>query len=102
MARKIIESAASTSYGQDLQKIGKTRVKFSDNLEIQQIMRACVDMADSNLSNITQTLGMISPTGAALPLQSLYREVCDFAFNLTSTGSASYTRSIELACDRLD
>ena len=58
-----------------------------------EILTAAIALADDQFKNITQTLGMVDPYGNALPLQSAYRAVTDYAFKKVLTGAQSYQQA---------
>lgn len=76
-------------------------VPFAENQSIQQVVSAAVDLADENLKNITQTLGVIQQNGEFSPLTDYYRKACDEAFMQVSTGVLDYNTAIRRACSTL-
>lgn len=76
-------------------------IPFEENFVLQQIVRAAVELAQEDFTNLTQTLGMVDPYGNALPLQDAYRSACDFAFKQVSTGAADYNTAVRRAVKNL-
>lgn len=56
----------------------------------EEILKAAINVAQEDFTNITQTLGMVDPFGNALPLQQAYRSMTDYAFKKVLTGAQSY------------
>ena len=100
--RRLLTQAAETGYRYDLSQFPQVQaVPFAQNDAIQQIVSAAVKLAQEDLTNFTQTLGMVDPFGRALPLQQAYRSSMDFAFQQVSTGAADYNTAIRRACRNL-
>ena len=79
--RKILTQSAEAGYNYDIRSLPRVQaLPFWKNEAVQQIVSAAVALAQDDLSNITQTLGMVDPYGQALPLQDAYRKCMDFAF----------------------
>lgn len=96
--RRLLTQSAETGYNFDLKNLPQVQaVPFEENAALQQIVSAAVELAQDNLTNITQTLGMVDPYGKALPLQDAYRNCMDFAFKQVSTGAADYNTAIRQA-----
>jgi len=93
--RRLLTQAAETGYRYDLSQFPQVQaVPFAQN-------DAVVKLAQEDLTNFTQTLGMVDPFGRALPLQQAYRSSMDFAFQQVSTGAADYNTAIRRACQNL-
>lgn len=100
--RRIMYQSAQSGYNLDVSRFPTVQaVPFSQNPVLQQIVSAAVELADSNFTNLTQTIGMVDPYGNALPLQDAYRACTDFAFKQVITGAASYTEAIRQATENL-
>lgn len=100
--RKLLTQSAEAGYNYDVRSLPQVQaLPFGKNEAVQQIVSAAVALAQDDLSNITQTLGMVDPYGQALPLQDAYRKCMDFAFMQVSTGAADYTTAIQQATKNL-
>lgn len=100
--RKLLTQSAEAGYNYDIRSLPQVQaLPFGKNEAVQQIVSAAVALAQDDLSNITQTLGMVDPYGQALPLQDAYRKCMDFAFMQVSTGAADYTTAIQQATKNL-
>ena len=99
---EIFEQAAEEGYKFDLSKLPTVEgVPFEENESLQQIVKAAVTLAQDDFTNITQTIGMISPYGQRLPLYDAYNACCDFAFKQVFTGAADYNTAVQTACRNL-
>lgn len=99
---EIFEEAAEEGYKFDLSKLPTVEgVPFEENESLQQIVKAAVTLAQDDFTNITQTIGMISPYGQRLPLYDAYNACCDFAFKQVFTGAADYNTAVQMACRNL-
>lgn len=100
--RKIIERSAEAGYEFDIRKLPYIQaVPFSKNGAIQQIVSAAVQLAQDDLTNITQTIGFVCPDGQARELTMAYQQACDFAFMKASTGAQDYNSAIREATKNL-
>lgn len=100
--KELLTQSAEVGYRFDLDRLPTAAaVPFEQNPVLQQIVRAAVELAQEDFTNITQTLGMVDPYGNALPLQDAYRSACDFAFQQVSTGAADYNTAIRRAVKNL-
>ena len=100
--RRIMYQCAQSGYDLDVSRFPYVQaVSFAENLVLQQIVAAAVELAEEDFTNLTQTLGMVDPFGNALPLQKAYRACTDFAFKQVVTGAASYTEAIRQATRNL-
>lgn len=100
--RRLLTQSAEVGYNFDIKRLPQVQaVPFKQNAVMQQIVSAAVRLAQDDLANITQTLGMVDPYGNALPLQDVYRSCMDFAFKQVSTGAADYNAAIRGACKNL-
>lgn len=99
---ELLEQAAEEGYKFDLSKLPTVEgVPFEKNESLQQIVKAAVTLAQDDFTNITQTIGMISPYGQRLPLYDAYNACCDFAFKQVFTGAADYNTAVQMACRNL-
>lgn len=99
---EIFEQAAEEGYKFDLSKLPTVEgIPFEENESLIQIVRAAVTLAQDDFTNITQTIGMISPYGQRLPLYDAYNACCDFAFEQVFTGAADYNTAVQTACRNL-
>ena len=99
---QLMTQSAKAGYNFDLKQLPSTAaVAFEENAAVQQIVSAAVTLAQDDLSNITQTLGMTDPYGNAQPLQAAYRQCMDFAFTQVSTGATDYNTAVREAARNL-
>lgn len=100
--RQLLAQSAETGYNYDIRSLPQVQaIPFHRSEIMQQIVSAAVSLAQDNLANITQTLGMVDPYGNAQPLQEAYRKCMDYAFMQVSTGAADYTTAIREATKNL-
>lgn len=101
-AEKLLTQAAETGYRYDIQWLPDAKVlPFAQNEPLQQIVSAAVKLAQDDFRNLTQTMGMVSRTGKALPLQEAYLEAVDDVFKRVITGAADYNTATRQACQTL-
>lgn len=99
---KLLTQAAEVGYRFDLDRIPTSEaIPFEQNTAVQQIVSAAVKLAQDDFTNLTQTLGMVGPDGAAYPLQAAYRKCMDYAFEQVFTGAADYNTAIRQATKNL-
>lgn len=99
---KLMTQSAKAGYSFDLKMLPTVEaIPFEENAAVQQIVAAAIALAQDDLTNITQTLGMIDPYGNAQPLQAAYRQCMDYAFMQVSTGAADYNTAIRAATKNL-
>lgn len=99
---QLMTQSAEAGYNFDLKQLPSAgAVAFEENAAVQQIVSAAVTLAQDDLSNITQTLGMTDPYGNAQPLQAAYRQCMDFAFTQVSTGATDYNTAVREATRNL-
>lgn len=99
---QLLTQAAETGYNFDVKNLpAETAIPFADNSAIQQIVSAAVQLAQDDLSNITQTIGFVCPNGKAIGLTDAYKQACDFAFMKVSTGVQDYNSAIREATKNL-
>lgn len=98
----LLTQSADVGYRFDLDRLPTAAaVPFAENAAVQQVVSAAVKLAQDDFTNLTQTLGMVGPDGAALPLQDAYRRCMDFAFEEVSTGAVDYNTAIRRATKNL-
>ena len=100
--KQLLTQSAQVGYDFDLKRFPRSgAVPFGQNESLQGIVRAAVEMAQEELKNITETIGMVDPYGRALPLQDAYRNCMDYAFKQVVTGSADYHTALRRATKNL-
>lgn len=100
--RQLLTQSAEAGYRYDLNALPQVqKIAFEKNEVLQQIVSSAVKLAQDDLTNITQTLGMVDPYGHAQPLQEVYRSCMDYAFMQVSTGAADYNTAIRQATKNL-
>lgn len=100
--RQMLTQSAEVGYNYDMRSLPYVQaLPFQRNEVMQKIVSAAVALAEDDLTNITQTLGMIDPYGNALPLQDVYSRCMDFAFMQVSTGATDYNTAIREATKNL-
>lgn len=100
--KQLMTQSAETGYNFDISKLPTAKaIPFEQNAAVQQLVSAAVTLAQDDLTNITQTLGMVDPYGNVQPLQAAYRKSMDHAFMQVSTGAADYNTAIRQATKNL-
>lgn len=100
--RRLLNQAGEAGYDYDIRKHPYVQaVPFRENQALQQIVSAAVQLADENLSNITQTMGFVGPDGKSRELTKAYQNACDFAFQKVATGAQDYASAIREATRNL-
>lgn len=100
--RKLFTQSADVGYNFDIKRFPQVQaVAFKDNFVLQQTVSAAVKLAQDDFTNLTQTIGMVDPYGNALPLQDVYRNATDFAFQQVFTGAADYNTAIRRATSNI-
>lgn len=100
-ADKLIKKAAEFGYNLDAKRLSSS-IKFSEATGIDQIINAAVQLARSDLTNITQTIGFINHDNTFRRLTSAYEQAMDEAFSLVSTGAMDYNSAIRRVCSKLN
>lgn len=96
--RRLLEQSAEAGYDYDIRKHPYVHAApFKENQVLQQIVEAAVQLADDDLSNITQTMGFVGPDGRVRELTQAFVNACDFAFTKVSTGAQDYSTAIREA-----
>jgi hypothetical protein len=99
---QLLTQSAEVGYNFDLKRLPHAQaVPFEQSESLQQIVRAAVELAQEDFTNLTQTLGMVDPFGNVLPLQDVYRSCTDFAFKQVITGATDYNTAIRRATKNL-
>lgn len=99
---RLLTQAAEVGYNFDIRNLPtEAAIPFAENESIQQIVRAAVKLAQDDFTNITQTIGFVTPDGNFSQLTEAYRKACDFAFEKVSTGAQDYNSAIREATRNL-
>ena len=94
--------AAETGYDFDISRFPTVdALPFAENTGLQQILDATVKLAQDDLTNVTQTIGFITPDGKCEELTKAYQKTCDFAFQKVVNGAQDYTSAIRDATRQL-
>ena len=100
--RKLLEQSAEVGYNFDIRNLPYVQaVPFERNAAIHQIVSAVVQLAQDDLSNMTQTIGFVCPDGQARELTKAYQQACDFAFSKVAMGAQDYNSAIREATKNL-
>ena len=100
--RQLLTQAAETGYDFDIRRFPQVQAfSFEENTSIQQILDAAVKLAQDDLTNITQTIGFVTPTGKAVGLTDAYKQTCDFAFMKVTSGAQDYISAVREATKAL-
>lgn len=102
--QRLYWQAAQYGYDLDVKRLGATTAPaFADNLALQQIVAASVELAGPELRNIVQTkaLGFICPDGQLMVLENAYYRTLDTAYSLVASGAADYNTAVRRACNML-
>ena len=100
--RQLLTQAAEAGYDFDIKRFPQVQaVSFTENTTLQQILDATVKLAQNDLTNVTQTIGFITPDGKCEELTEAYRKTCDFAFQKVVNGAQDYTSAIRDATRHL-
>ncbi len=100
--RELLTKAAEVGYDFDIKHLPYVQaLPFEKNGSIQQIVNAAVQLAQEDLTNITQTMGFVTNDGTFSALNDAYRKSCDFAFTKVSTGAQDYNSAIREATRNL-
>jgi hypothetical protein len=99
---QLLTQAAAAGYDFDISRFPTVdAIPFEENTSIQQILDAAVKLAQDDLTNITQTIGFVTPTGKAVGLTDAYKQTCDFAFMKVATGAQDYISAVREATKAL-
>lgn len=99
---RLMTQTAKVGYDFDVQRLPTAAaIPFDDNLSIQKVVRAAVELAQEDFTNLTKTIGMVDRSGVALPLQKAYRAAMGDAFEQVFTGAADYNTAIRKATANL-
>ena len=101
-AEQLLTQAAEVGYDFDISRFPSSHaVPFTANSSLQQVLDATVKLANSDLENITQTIGFVGPDGVCRELTDAYNQACDFAFQKVSTGAQDSISAIRDAVRNL-
>lgn len=99
---QLLTQAAETGYNFDISRFPTAdALPFAENTSLQQILDATVKLAQDDLTNVTQTIGFITPDGKCEELTKAYRKTCDFAFQKVVNGAQDYNSAIRDATRQL-
>ena len=99
---QLLTQAAETGYDFDISRFPTVdALPFAENTGLQQILDATVKLAQDDLTNVTQTIGFITPDGKCEGLTKAYQKTCDFAFQKVVNGAQDYTSAIRDATRQL-
>lgn len=80
--RKMLTQSAEAGYSYDLRSLPQVQaIPFRQNEAVQQIVAAAVQLAENDLSNITQTLGMVDPLRTGAPAEGCLPELYGLRFH---------------------
>lgn len=100
--RQLLTQAAEAGYDFDIKRFPQVQAApFAENTTLQQLLDATVKLAQDDLSNVTQTMGFITPDGKCEELTKAYQKTCDFAFQKAVSGAQDYTSAIRDATRHL-
>ena len=99
---QLLTQAAETGYNFDVSRFPTVdALPFAENTSLQQILDATVKLAQDDLTNVTQTIGFITPDGKCEELTKAYQKTCDFAFHKVVLGAQDYNSAIRDATRQL-
>lgn len=99
---QLLTQAAEVGYNFDIRNLPtEEAIPFSENSSIQQIVNSAVKLAQEDMTNITQTIGFVTPNGKAVGLTDAYKQACDYAFSKVVTGAQDYNSAIREATKNL-
>ena len=99
---QLLTQAAEVGYNFDISRFPFVQaVSFEENTGLQQIVQSAVELAQDDLTNITQTIGFVTPTGKAVGLTDAYQQTCDYAFQKVSAGGQDYISAVRDAIRNL-
>lgn len=99
---QLLTQAAAAGYDFDISRFPAVdAIPFEENTSIQQILDSAVKLAQDDLTNITQTIGFVTPTGKAVGLTDAYKQTCDFAFMKVTSGAQDYISAVREATKAL-
>lgn len=102
--QRLYQDAARYGYNLDVKRLGATTAPaFEQNLALQQIVAASLELAGPELRNIvnTKALGFLTPDGQVMLLEGAYYRTLDVAYSLTASGACDYNTAARRACDGL-
>ena len=95
--KALYTKAATLTYEQTAQAAGVAARALDDNIALQNIIAAAVSLADQNMTNIVQTMGIVNPYGLAMPYTDAYISCCDFALTMVASGAQDHQSAIREA-----
>lgn len=98
---RLYKEAAFRSYYNETKILGVSHLPFERNRQVQKMVQAAITLAEDDLLNITQTIGMVDPTGREMPLREFYASTMDFVFNNVSYGAMDYNTAVRIASTKL-
>lgn len=99
--KRLYTEAARESYQIGTGRMDMPVPPWEASFGLQQVVAGAVELAQRDLTNITQTIGMVGPDGRALPLQQAYRRSMDFMFQKVSSGVQDYESALRDATREL-
>ncbi len=100
--RQLLTQAAQAGYNFDISRFPQVQAfSFEENTTLQQILDATVKLAQEDLTNVTQTMGFVTPDGKCMELTKAYQKTCDFAFQKVVNGAQDYNSAIREATRHL-
>lgn len=95
---RLMTQAAEVGYNFDLKNLPHAAaIPFAENEAVQQFVKAAIQLAQDDLTNMTQTLGFVGPDNTARTLTQAYQNACDFAFQKVALGAQDYNSAIREA-----
>lgn len=92
---QLMTQAAEAGYDFDISRFPTVdAIPFEENTSLQQALNAAVQLAQKDLTNITQTMGFVTAAGKVEDLTKAYRSACDFAFQKVITGAQDYNSAV--------
>ena len=95
--KKLLTQSAKVGYNFDIKNFSGRAVAFERNKSIQQMVKAAVELAQDDFTNLVQTLGVVDANGVGQPLRKAYQNTMDYAFKQVFTGAADYQTAIRSA-----
>lgn len=79
---------------------GMTRA-FDETGSFRQLVDGYIKVAKKQAKKMTNSFGIITPTGEVVPLKEAYTKTMDFAFQQVFTGATDYTTALRRATNNL-
>ena len=99
----IYRNAIKSGYAEDealYKVVGKSFIKFEDNEELQQLIRAVKEQTNNDLYNITQSTGFMTKEGFK-PIAKYYQDTLDNSVMNILNGSFDYNTVIRNAVQEM-